>query len=336
MGFVQYFVAVLVLSAQLVLTYPTRTDTEDNCVSCPAGEFQKSCIKCQPCPNGSYVETTGNHEENCHLCFRDCLPKYHLRVIQNCSSTTPLKCDCEPGFRCIDKVVLSDNCRKCEKIENPKATAVISDRDKQTFPPPSLVPTKPYQSPKYSVRAVPTAYTSDMSNLDNTNSQLAAILGPVIFLGCMAIAILLHIHRPRNQTRFRQTLAKLCNEGQDSAHKSKESTHPFPRDSFSAKQQPSSVSAASLGSVQIHSPGTVIFSFLSQFTGQVGPTILSGKRPESVSNEEEDEKECPVFHPTSSPSVHLSEEERSIESDNIFSPFQEQGKDCHVSKEEVL
>lgn len=52
--------------------------------------------------------------------------------------------------------------------------------------------------------------------------------------------------------------------------------------------------------------------------------------------EEEEERDCPVFHPTSSSSIHLSEEERSGESDSIFLPCQEQGKDCHVSKEEVL
>lgn len=52
--------------------------------------------------------------------------------------------------------------------------------------------------------------------------------------------------------------------------------------------------------------------------------------------EVEEERDCPVYHPTSSPSVHLSEEERSSESENIFFPCQEQGKDCHVSKEEVL
>lgn len=52
--------------------------------------------------------------------------------------------------------------------------------------------------------------------------------------------------------------------------------------------------------------------------------------------EVEEERDCPVFHPTSSPSLHLSEEERSSESDSIFFPCQEQGKDCHMSKEEML
>lgn len=91
-----------------------------------------------------------------------------------------------------------------------------------------------------------------------------------------------------------------------------------------------------VGPVHVHNPGTVIFSLLSQFTGQVGPTIEGGKTVERQSSEEEDERNCPVFHPTSSPSIHLSEEERSGEIDSIFFPSQEQGKDCHVSKEEAL
>lgn len=91
----------------------------------------------------------------------------------------------------------------------------------------------------------------------------------------------------------------------------------------------------SVGPVHVHNPGTVIFSLLSQFTGQVGPTVEGGKTAERVNHEEEDERSCPVFHPTS-PSIHLSEEERCGEVDSIFFPSQEQGKDCHISKEEEL
>lgn len=90
-----------------------------------------------------------------------------------------------------------------------------------------------------------------------------------------------------------------------------------------------------VGPVHVHNPGTVIFSLLSEFTGRVGPTIEGGKAAERESDRE-DERDCPVFHPMSSPSTHLSEEERSCETDSIFFPSQEQGKDSHVSKEEAL
>lgn len=90
-----------------------------------------------------------------------------------------------------------------------------------------------------------------------------------------------------------------------------------------------------VGPVHVHNPGTVIFSLLSQFTGQVGPTSEVGKTAERVSSEEDD-KSCPDCHPASSPSVHLSEEERSGDAESFIFPSQEQGKDCHMSKEEAL
>lgn len=89
---------------------------------------------------------------------------------------------------------------------------------------------------------------------------------------------------------------------------------------------------SSAGPVHVHNPGTIIFSLLSQFTGQVGPTIEDRITAETETGEERDR---PVFQPAS-PSIHFSEEERSRESDSLFFPSQEQGKDCHISKEEVL
>lgn len=88
----------------------------------------------------------------------------------------------------------------------------------------------------------------------------------------------------------------------------------------------------SLGPIHFHNTATVIFSLLS-------PTVEAETKTAEADRYEmegEEERHCPVFHPTSSLSVHLSEEERSSESDGIFLPCQEQGKDCHVSKEEVL
>ncbi|KAM6994206.1 uncharacterized protein LKV04_006619 isoform 1-T2 [Tautogolabrus adspersus] len=132
-------------------------------------------------------------------------------------------------------------------------------------------------------------------------------------------------------------MSKLCNEGgRDGSHKLREPTHQLPGDSFSAKQQPSSLSAANLGPVHVHNPGTVIFSLLNQFTGQVGPTIEGVKTVKRGCSKEEDKRDCPVFQPTSSTRVHLSEEERSAEMDSMFLPSQEEGKDCHMSKEEAL
>lgn len=339
------------LSAQLVLTSLLTDGTQyymmrgRMCKMCPAGEYQKSCTECEHCPSGSYT-TELNREDSCHRCYGDCRSDLHLKVVQNCSSTSDVKCVCEDGFRCIAKVPLpSTNCRYCVKIQETTTTeaaaAAISGKDKPT--PPSVssgnssTSAKPCRFPKCGTQSVPLAGNGTKLKGDKMSSQLAAILSPVVAIGCIALVILFFVRRHGDETCFKQAIAKLCNEGgKDASHKPKESTHQFPRDSFSAKQQPSSLSAANLGPVHVHNPGTVIFSLLSQFTGQVGPTVECGKTAERVISEEEDERDCPVFHPTSSPSIHLSEEERSGEIDSIFFPSQEQGKDCHVSKEEVL
>lgn len=338
---------VMVLSAQLVLTSPLTDGTHCPvggrvCQMCPAGEYQKSCTECESCPAGYYT-TGSNCEDYCHPCYRDCRPDFHLKVVQNCTRTSDMKCDCEDGFRCTEMVTFSTNCKYCVKIQETtttEAAAVTSGKDKHTpysaSSGHSSTSAKPCQFPECGPHSVLLAGNGTHLG-GKTSSQLAVILCPVVVLGCVALVILFFVRRPGDETCFKQAIVKLRNEGgRDASHKQKESTHQFPRDSFSAKQQPSSLSAANLGPVHVHNPGTVIFSLLSQFTGQVGPTVECGKTAEGVISEEEDERDCPVFHPTSSPSIHLSEEERSGEIDSIFFPSQEQGKDCHVSKEEVL
>ncbi|XP_026226402.1 tumor necrosis factor receptor superfamily member 14 [Anabas testudineus] len=332
MGFVQGIVTALMLSAQLVLTSPVTS----GCTWCPPGEYRISCKVCAPCPAGQFTSEM-NTEHSCHRCFGDCRPDYNLRVARNCSSTSNTVCVCKTGFTCTDKGE-DDNCRFCEKNQETATSAltiVTSGKDKPTlvtdFSRYQTFSTKPCQFPKCQPTDPPTSnYT------DTAKSQLAAILSPVVVVGCVALVILFCIRRPGDEMCFKKAIVKLYNEGgHEASHKSKESAHQFPRDSFSAKQQPESLSAANLGPVHVHNPGTVIFSLLSQFTGQVGPTVV-GKMAEKVSSEEEDGRDCPVFHPTSSSSVHLSEEERSEEIDSIFFPSQEQGKDCHMSKEEEL
>ncbi|XP_030606446.1 tumor necrosis factor receptor superfamily member 14 [Archocentrus centrarchus] len=348
MGVMRYSVALLILSAQLVLSVPmTRTTYTDEmgrvCLFCPAGEYQMDCIKCEPCPAGSYT-TDWNYDENCQDCFGDCNPKFHLKVVSNCTSTSNLKCDCEAGFRCTSWTQDNKNCMDCEKIQDPvtpKATTTkLSGTEKQM---PSSVSSghsstspKLCQSPGCGPHTVPTKVSDQIPKPGHNSSPLAAIVIPMAFLATLALVILICFCRPRDEAYIRQTIAKLWKkDGRRASHKSKEPTHPFPRDSFSAKQQLSAPSAANLGPVHVHNPGTVIFSLLSQFTGQVGPTTECGKAAERTRKEEEDKRDCPGFHPPSSPSIPLSEEEGSREN-NIFFPSQEQGKDCHMSKEEML
>ncbi|XP_037309321.1 uncharacterized protein si:dkey-260g12.1 isoform X1 [Pungitius pungitius] len=348
MGLLQSFV-IVVLSAELVLTSPLMDGNhgDNKCKLCPAGSYRKSSTECESCPTGSYT-TDLNCESTCLPCYMDCKTDVHMKVIQNCTRTTNVKCVCEHGFKCIVFVPYSENCRTCAKIPTAKTevAAVASGKDKHTpssaSPGNSNTSHKPCQSPKCSHQSVPPAgnATQPEGGDVETNDELAAILCPLVAVGCASLGVLLFVCRTGDETCFKRAVIKVCNLGRtDASHKSNDSTHHIPRDSFSAKQQPPFLPAANLGPVHVHNPGTVIFSLLSQFTGQVGPTVECVKKAEGVTGEEEeedDERYCPVFHPTSSPSPHLPEEERRGETERVFFPSQEQGKDFHMSKEEEL
>lgn len=45
------------------------------------------------------------------------LAVFHQKVIQMCTSTSDLRCACEVGYRCTEFVRFSDNCKKCDKIQ---------------------------------------------------------------------------------------------------------------------------------------------------------------------------------------------------------------------------
>ncbi|MED6267624.1 hypothetical protein CHARACLAT_014089 [Characodon lateralis] len=200
MGTVQYFLAVL-LSAQLVLNSPMQPDRtymegSKRCTECPAGEFQKSCTQCKPCPHGTYTKEW-NREPTCLKCFRDCSTRYHLKVVQNCTRTTPLRCVCEPGFRCTEIDHLG-NCRDCEKEMDTTAALVTLSKDKQT----SSAQTKRCSSPRCDAPPGPTTSNPKPAH---TGTGLAAILGPVVFIGCVALMILFCIYQPREETCFRQS-----------------------------------------------------------------------------------------------------------------------------------
>lgn len=82
------------------------------------------------------------------------------------------------------------------------------------------------------------------------------------------------------------------------------------------------------GPLHIYGPQTVFVSLLNQFGWDGGEKKAHELQEESLNN-------STASYPQSPP-VHLSEEERSRENDFIFFPSQEQGKECHISKEEVL
>nr|XP_020511404.1 tumor necrosis factor receptor superfamily member 5-like [Labrus bergylta] len=338
-----FFAQLLPISLQEADMWYEKEEGGRKCKLCPAGEFQMSCTKCKPCPAGSYTNQT-NAEPSCLRCFGDCKPGYNLKVVQTCTSKSNVKCICEAGYRCSDFVPISQNCRYCDKIKEASSTeaaAIISGQDKHTPSSASSGHTstsaKSCNFPKCGPPSFPQAGNDTHLKTDKTNSRLAAILCPIVVIGFLALVILSVVRCHGDESCLKQAMSKLCNEGsREGSHKLKEPTHQLPRDSFSAKQQPSSLLAANLGPVHVHNPRTVIFSLFNQFTDQVGSTIEGVKTVKRGCSKEEDERDCPVFQPTPSTRVHLSEEERSVEMDSTFLPSQEEGKDCHMSKEEVL
>ncbi|XP_038567067.1 tumor necrosis factor receptor superfamily member 5 isoform X2 [Micropterus salmoides] len=226
MGLVQCFVIVLMLSAQWVLSSPVTdgirfyTMYGRRCQMCPAGEYEKSCNECERCPAGTYT-TDWNRENDCHRCYGDCRPDLHLKVSQNCTSKSDVKCICEAGYRCTATVPYTTNCRDCAKIQETTTTevaAVTSDKGKHTASSTSSgqssSSSKPCTFPECGPRSVPKSTTGPHLETDKTRSQLAAILCPVVAMGCMALVILFFVRRPGDESCFKQAIAKLRNKVQ--------------------------------------------------------------------------------------------------------------------------
>lgn len=137
-------VVVIWCSCSLLGEYQ-KTCTE--CAPCPAGSFTTSlnqedrCSRCSgDCRPSRETLTHLVHRCNrvflCHLlvsviklCCCLCingnesdendyfwLSDFHLKVIQNCTDKSDVKCVCEEGYMCTEGVPFSPNCRYCERI----------------------------------------------------------------------------------------------------------------------------------------------------------------------------------------------------------------------------
>ncbi|XP_054637892.1 tumor necrosis factor receptor superfamily member 5 isoform X2 [Dunckerocampus dactyliophorus] len=329
---VQYLVSVLFSSAQLLLTIPLPEkdyfyiQQDKACKMCPPGEFQKSCEQCEPCPAWSYT-TNWNAEDSCHRCYGDCRPEFNQKVIENCTSRSNLKCACQAGFRCTEVAPYSQNCRNCVKIRDAAilaattttttVAAVTSDEDKQTPSSADSSISARLCFPECDARHGNNAHI----NKERNTIQLVAIVCPVVVLVTVSLAILFCICRPEDETCLKRAVVKLHNKGGGDAAGQETEEH-FPI-------EPS-------GAVHVHNAGTVIFSWLSHFTGQVGP-VMEARRVAGKEEDEEDQAPPTLYtQPVSSPSLPLSEEERSSKVAEVFFPSQEEGKEWHVSKEEVF
>ncbi|TRY94292.1 hypothetical protein DNTS_030379 [Danionella cerebrum] len=131
--------------------------------------------------------------------------------------------------------------------------------------------------------------------------------------------------RPDSSVVVRQCsmVAEVYSESQsDELHAQEILSHDKP-DVFHqpAGLEPAAAPAGNLGPLHIYGPQTVFVHF-------VGEEKALGIKGEAVTARSESFPQSPV--------VNLSQEEKSEEDHFQFFPSQEQGKECHISKEEVL
>ncbi|XP_061675771.1 uncharacterized protein si:dkey-260g12.1 isoform X4 [Syngnathoides biaculeatus] len=223
---VQYFVSVLLSSAQLLLTSPLtqrnhlRIQGGKECKMCPPGQFQKSCDQCAPCPPGSYT-ADWNHEDSCHRCYGDCRPEFNHKVIENCSSTSNLKCACRDGFRCTSVVAYTDNCKNCVTTTTVTAfaaattstTTTATTEDEQTRSSPS----SGSRSNSAKLCSFPECDAQPGNNLNavkepNPGPHPLAVVFPMVVVVTLALSIWLCICRREEETCLKRAAVKFCNK----------------------------------------------------------------------------------------------------------------------------
>lgn len=292
---------------------------------CDPGYF-KSGEKCDQCQSGFYTSEK-NREQSCHRCFQNCIPEFNMEVEKNCTSTSDVECRCREGYVCSHPHMhLCDSCI-------PVSTTIPSSTSAD----------------------VPTSTTSTATSTEIVKIKLGEG-GVLVWILCgfssvmlsmIILMLFLRLCRKKEKECFKH-FVRQCSLGNievDSETTPPISIQPHAQEMLShgstptnhksdcSFQQPISSEqavppAGNLGPLHIYGPQTVFVSLLNQFGWDGGEKKAHKLQEESVNN-------INVPDPQSPP-VHLSEEERCRENDFIFFPSQEQGKECHISKEEVL
>ncbi|XP_067305204.1 uncharacterized protein si:dkey-260g12.1 [Pseudorasbora parva] len=301
----------------------------ENCsLLCPAGYFQSNC-ECRPCPSGFFTSEE-NTESSCHRCFQNCKANFYMEVKEECTKTSDVVCRCQKGYRCPRVDEYTGQCQECVPITT--------------------------QGPFYTSTDVPLSTTSStisstgLQSLIGDNNVLWIVI-VIIFILVSALipTLFLWFCRKKEKECFKH-FVRQCSFGNievgsentpprqtdEQPHQQETLSHastPTNHSTDCSFQQPFNSektvpSPGTLGPLHIYGPQTVFVSLLNQF-GWDGGEKKANKLQEEALNTSN------VPYPQS-PTVHLSEEERSRENDFIFFPSQEQGKECHISKEEVL
>ncbi|KAG7469342.1 hypothetical protein MATL_G00127890 [Megalops atlanticus] len=345
MTVVLLFLDMLMLMGHMISASPTeptkkvyRDEMGRECKLCPPGYYQSDCDSCSPCPSDSYTNDW-NREDTCFDCYRDCRDEFNLQVVQECNSKSDLKCSCKDGFTCAEFEETSSHCMYCVLNTPSTSPPVIKSHTETSY---TSVVILNVSSGNFDTRTKHAPQISAENHHTNTGVVMTVVAVTVIYL------ILKH-GREACLKRFVKQCSHDRHKGENdtTAHKTREAGQLFPKEThwiadpltnpkldchidlpISTDQPPKAT--GNLGPFHIYSAGTVFVSLLNQVTN----SEREREGEKTAQSQEREGHNSPPAPP--SPPVPLSEEERNGEEDSIFFPSQEQGKESHLSKEEVM
>ncbi|MCI4374481.1 hypothetical protein PGIGA_G00006670 [Pangasianodon gigas] len=347
-------VVIFILMSDLTSSLPLEAETRhrraaDSCKECPAGTYMQehACTVCLPCPDNTFTNKT-NKEFSCLPCFMDCRAELHLQVVSPCSKVADVVCQCMKGFNCIKTDRYTGQCTKC-KQQPPVQTT--SHSPAQTFSH-TVAQTASYAPEQ--ITSHPPAWTSStpVSTVLQTKGARGTMLQLYILfiVLCILFSIITFYFYKRRKIDCLKKRLKQCSvrkQKEDSNAISSEINKPIkqlhaqethtqtpsttntdcPTPQPASREQPLPASG-NLGPLHIYGAGTVFVSLLNQFGLNGGDKDEEDLRQQPLNNSE--------MHSPPSPTIPLSKEERNRDISYISFPSQEQGKECHMSKEEGL
>ncbi|KAF7708582.1 tumor necrosis factor receptor superfamily member 3 isoform X2 [Silurus meridionalis] len=316
----------------------------DSCRECPAGMYQSSCDECAECPENTFTNKT-NTEYSCLDCYMDCVAELHLQVVSPCTKNADVVCECMKGFVCLRRNLYTGQCIKC-KQQQPAQT--ISQPPAKTFshtisPTPSYAPEQTTLHPSTWITGLPFFTTSTLYEKSKGTMLLLSVVFSVLFIvfcfitfyfykrkiGCVKKRLKQCSLRKQKEeitaisSEINKPITPLHAQGTHTQTPSSTNTDDSTPQPASREQPPSG--SGNLGPLYIYGASTVFVSLLNQFGLNGGDKDEEDLRQQPLNNSE--------MHSPPSPTIPLSKEERNRD---ISFPSQEQGKECHMSKEEGL
>ncbi|XP_060777971.1 tumor necrosis factor receptor superfamily member 14 isoform X2 [Neoarius graeffei] len=336
-------VVIFILMSGPISSLPLETETRrrrsaDVCTDCPAGTFMSQCNKCETCPNETFTNKP-NKERSCLDCFKDCLTELHLQVVSPCSTVADVVCECMKGYVCNKTDRYTGQCVRCTR-QPPSQTYCTTIAQTPSYAPEQTTSPPPPWTTHTSVSPQPFE-----GNLDSQMQLLIVVFALCIFCGIITCCCC----KQRKIDCLKKRLKQCSVRQQKEVNKaiSSEINKPIPQ--LCAQdthiQTPSTANAdcptpepgsreqplpasGNLGPLHIYGAGTVFVSLLNQFGLNRGDKDEDDLRQQPLNSSE--------MHSPPSPTIPLSKEERNRDTSLISYPSQEQGKECHMSKEEGL